>query len=51
MVLSGVYAFHSARAENETLGTVAYYTAVRVHTSSSVAYTGHFSTFVNVYKK
>lgn len=49
MVLSCVYAFHSAGAQDETLGTVAYHTAVRVHTSSAFAYAGHFLALVNIY--
>lgn len=51
MVLSCVYAFHSTGAENETLGTVTYYTAVRVRTSAAFAYSGHFLAFVNIYEK
>jgi len=50
MVLSRVRAFHSGGPEHETLGTVAYHTAVRVRACPSVAYAGHLLTLVDVYR-
>lgn len=51
VVLSGVNTFHAIRAEHETLGTIAYNAAICVHTSTSITYTGHFLTFIDVLNK
>lgn len=51
VVLSSVYTFHAVGAEHETLGTVAYNATVCVHASSSITYTRHFLTFIDVLKK
>lgn len=48
MVLSRVYALHSGGTEYETLGAIAYHTAVRVRASPSVAYARHLLTFIDV---